>query len=250
MTFNEQELFEELLSTKTSIDKTMRIANSFQASSLSMKIIDHYTTSANIKFGILAEEIVKEILESYGAVYLDRKQCGKDLDNYFEYEGRNYLIEQKIRDDHDSSKKVGQMDNYNSKKAMLTNLAGSLCWFIDPSFTKNKKYYSSIISDELCYGAEINTKLVAIFGKQAENFFNVFYAQLMNKKQNMCSFTFSHAVRLEKINLNRLYIYLSQRGEEETYNCFFAGENVREKLKQFLLTKKSADAKKIMELLQ
>lgn len=250
MVFNEQEFLEELLSTATSIDKTNRIANPFQALSLKMKIIDHFTTSANIKFGVLAEEVVKEILEGYGAHYLERKQYGKDLDNYFEYNGHNYLIEQKIRDDHDSSKKIGQMENYNFKKAQLPNLTNSFCWFIDPSFTKNKKYYTSIIHDELCYGAEINAKLTIIFGNQASDFFNTFYTRLMDKKQNAFSFTFSQAVRLDKINLNRLYIYLMSRGEKETYECFFAGENMREKIKLFLASKNTSDAKKIRELLQ
>lgn len=248
--FNEQEALEELLSTATTIDKTNRIANPFQALTLKMKIIDHFTTSANIKFGNLAEEATREVLESYGARYLKRKQFGKDLDNYFEYEGKYYLIEQKMRDDHDSSKKVGQMDNYRIKKENLPELDKSFCWFIDPLFNKNKKYYSSVIGDELCYGEEINNKLVAIFGNQASTFFQTFYNILMNKKQDSFSFAFDTPVRLEKINLNRLYIYLKYRGEEETYNCFFAGKNMRQELKNFLSSKRTTEAKKIMELFE
>lgn len=58
-----------------------------------------------------------------------------------------YLIEQKIRDDHDSAKKRGQFDNFKKKYTTLkklypqSNIIATM-WFIDESLIKNKKYYT------------------------------------------------------------------------------------------------------------
>ena len=76
------------------------------------------------------------------------------------------MIEQKVRDDHDSSKKRGQVDNYFEKKKALTatfqNVI-SCSWFIDDLFQKNKKYYQDTLKEELFYGKEIENFLAKVF---------------------------------------------------------------------------------------
>ena len=56
------------------------------------------------------------------------------------------MIEQKMRDDHDSTKKRGQFENFLKKVSYLKEKfpnkeieAGM--WFVDNSLVKNKKYY-------------------------------------------------------------------------------------------------------------
>jgi len=56
------------------------------------------------------------------------------------------MIEQKVRDDHDSTKKVGQFDNFENKYFALTQRYNNyeiipIMWFIDDSLVKNRKYY-------------------------------------------------------------------------------------------------------------
>jgi hypothetical protein len=57
-----------------------------------------------------------------------------------------YLIEQKVRDDHDSTKKRGQFNNFEVKyyevsRQYSSNKIIPIMWFIDPSLVKNRRYY-------------------------------------------------------------------------------------------------------------
>lgn len=59
-----------------------------------------------------------------------------------------YFVEQKVRDDHDSSKKRGQIDNFEKKISVILedNIGKSVegfCYFIDANFTKNKNFYQA-----------------------------------------------------------------------------------------------------------
>lgn len=73
----------------------------------------------------------------------------KSCDQYFfSTETANYyLIEQKVRDDHDSSKKQGQFKNFQDKIVFLKSVHGSALigamYFIDPALKKNRNYYQS-----------------------------------------------------------------------------------------------------------
>ncbi|MGC9070360.1 MAG: HpyAIV family type II restriction enzyme, partial [Elusimicrobiales bacterium] len=67
------------------------------------------------------------------------------LDQYYEGKGIYYFIEQKVRDDHDSTKKRGQISNFETKLETLykkhkDKLVG-IMYFIDPDLSKNKNYY-------------------------------------------------------------------------------------------------------------
>ena len=69
------------------------------------------------------------------------------LDQFFT-DGKNfYFIEQKIRDDHDSTKKRGQIANFEAKleelfKTYKNKLIG-IMYFIDPDLVKNKNFYKN-----------------------------------------------------------------------------------------------------------
>jgi len=61
-----------------------------------------------------------------------------------------YLIEQKVRDDHDSTKKRGQIENFRRKLVYLKSLHDTsfsgIMYFIDPALHKNETYYRQAIS--------------------------------------------------------------------------------------------------------
>ncbi|MFN4073091.1 MAG: hypothetical protein ACK4G4_06715, partial [Thermus sp.] len=86
---------------------------------------------------------------------------------------RALLIEQKVRDDHDSSKRRGQWENFERKVQELFSEHGdklmAVFYFIDPSLRKNRNFYTDNISKLrerwgldsifLCYGDELFVRL-------------------------------------------------------------------------------------------
>lgn len=96
-----------------------------------------------------------------------------ELDQIFSNENTIYFIEQKVRDDHDSSKKRGQINNFEKKiSAILQKFKGKkvigFFYFIDISFTKNKRFYTAEIEKlsrdyglmlHLSYGENLFDKL-------------------------------------------------------------------------------------------
>lgn len=91
-----------------------------------------------------------------------------ELDQFAKKDNTYYFIEQKMRDDHDSTKKRGQIDNFERKLEALIhhyggNIQGYFC-FIDESLNKNQNYYKEELQKlsvgygvplSLCYGKEL-----------------------------------------------------------------------------------------------
>jgi hypothetical protein len=79
-----------------------------------------------------------------------------------------YFVEQKIRDDHDSTKKRGQINNFEKKIDALSAKYGEnglvgYFYFIDPELNKNKRYYENEIKAlSKAYGV----KLYLVYGKE------------------------------------------------------------------------------------
>lgn len=130
-----------------------RFLGVFRSTTPRLKLIQNLLQSREIRFGDALEVIIRGLIESLGFTNLPRAIMlpnGKsmDLDQYFttQAQDRFYLVEQKVRDDHDSSKKTGQVDNFRRKLAYLKALHGNslvgIFYFIDPSLTKNVNYYS------------------------------------------------------------------------------------------------------------
>lgn len=135
-----------------------RIVSPFQCLSLREKIKQNLLTSSNIVFGNKLENLMKDLLISRGAVYsLPRRLEGYDYDQLCFYQDKIILIEQKIRDDHDSSKKRGQLDNYLDKRTLIMDLYPnhkliSFMWFIDPSFKKIKSFIKKTLRKSFVMG--------------------------------------------------------------------------------------------------
>ena len=99
---------------------------------------------------------------------------GEDIlfDQLFEYDNKIFMIEQKMRDDHDSTKKRGQFENFVKKIDYLkekypNKTINAGMWFVDNSLRKNKKYYNKKIEEThknnvqmfLFYGSEFTDYL-------------------------------------------------------------------------------------------
>ncbi len=119
------------------------------------KLIQNITQSHEIRFGDALEFIFEKYFEAEGFKLHDKRFYtidNKDLsiDQLFSKGDTLYMIEQKVRDDHDSTKKVGQFDNFESKFYALTTRYNGvniipIMWFIDDSLMKNKRYYQGRI---------------------------------------------------------------------------------------------------------
>ena len=128
--------------------------------------------SYEIRLGDAMETLVEEYLRENGCVILDKRiDVGgntKELDLHFRKDGCFFFAEQKMRDDHDSTKRTGQWADFKGKLHALValhrpvSLRGFL-FFVDPSFNKNKTFYERQINElptnenvgvSLCYGGQ------------------------------------------------------------------------------------------------
>ncbi|MBR4485990.1 restriction endonuclease [bacterium] len=116
-----KEFYIDLL--KKIIDNPSRYYSIFRTTSIKQKLIQNITQSHEIKFGNFIEYITTKYLEKLGYTNLNKeihKNVKGDLlkaDQIFMDNEHNkiYLVEQKIRDDHDSTKKRGQYENFDKK---------------------------------------------------------------------------------------------------------------------------------------
>lgn len=144
------EFYLELL--ETVIDNPTRYCGLFRLSNAKTKLIQNVTQSREIKFGDFMEEIATDYIGLLGYKTLV-KDIGRDengdllnADQVFEDDKTFYLVEQKVRDDHDSTKKRGQYENFDKKVRLLRKQHPSkhlvaAMWFIDDGLVKNRRYY-------------------------------------------------------------------------------------------------------------
>lgn len=167
-----KELYDQILDNV--IENPQRYCGLFRLSNAKNKLIQNLTQSREIKLGDLLEDMVTTYLESKVGFYnLDKKLSNTNhtqrymADQLFKKDDNIYLVEQKIRDDHDSTKKRGQYENFEFKLELLkqqhveNNVVG-IMWFIDDSLNKNSNYYRTKmnskndgISRYLFYGGEL-----------------------------------------------------------------------------------------------
>lgn len=181
----------------TVIKNPNRYIGLFRVTNAKTKLIQNITQSCEIKFGDFIEDILTQYISEMGYQNLD-KNIGIDenndelnVDQLFKKNDENiiYLIEQKIRDDHDSTKKRGQYANFIKKiKLIKTKFANhkikaTMC-FSDDSLKKNRRYYLEAIQNNTDDIVEINI----FYGKELfEVLFkrNDIWEELMNHlKQN------------------------------------------------------------------
>ncbi|GAA7377913.1 hypothetical protein HpCK89_12960 [Helicobacter pylori] len=146
------------------------------------KLLQNLLTSHEIKFGDAFEYLIEEYLKEHNFSPLSKKipYYNKDkekmesleLDQLAKKDNTYYFIEQKMRDDHDSAKKRGQIDNFERKLEALIHRYGEniqgYFYFIDEGLNKNQNYYKEELQKlsvdygvplNLCYGKELFEKL-------------------------------------------------------------------------------------------
>jgi len=149
-----------------------RFIGLFRPTKPGAKVLQHLLQSHEIRMGDALEEIIEEILKSFGFRILSKgivSESGEtlSLDQYFTDGRVYYFIEQKVRDDHDSTKKRGQISNFETKLEILHKRHGTelfgIMYFIDPEFSKNKDYYLEELERlESFYGV----RLSLFYGKE------------------------------------------------------------------------------------
>ena len=136
----------------TIIDNPSRYSGIFRLTNPKMKVTQNVLQSQEIKFGDFIEDITTKYIEKLGYknarkyFYSETDNRKFSVDQIFTNEDLIYLVEQKMRDDHDSTKKRGQFENFDLKIRMLRSLYPqkkiiAIMWFVDDSLVKNKKYY-------------------------------------------------------------------------------------------------------------
>jgi hypothetical protein len=160
-------------------DRPERFIGLFRPTKPGAKVLQHLLQSHEIRFGDAIEEILTAFLDYWGFTTLEKiiipdptSRRKLDIDQYFMGGGIYYFIEQKVRDDHDSTKKRGQISNFETKLEFLynkhkTNLKG-IMYFIDPNLIKNKNYYlEGLKKMEDTYGIELKL----LYGKELFEYF-------------------------------------------------------------------------------
>jgi len=153
-----------------------RFIGLFRPTKPGAKILQYLLQSHEIRMGDALEEILEEILKYMNFTVLNKNIKNKKgeillLDQYFTDGNLYYFIEQKVRDDHDSTKKRGQISNFETKLEILYKKHGSrligIMYFIDPDLAKNKNYYTEELKRlEEFYGV----KLYLFYGKELFDF--------------------------------------------------------------------------------
>jgi len=156
---------------ETVIDNPARYCGLFRLSNAKTKLIQNVTQSNEIKFGDLIEETVTEYIARLGYknfnknLGLDENGDALNVDQYFTDGTDIYMVEMKIRDDHDSTKKRGQYANFQKKIRLIcsknpTKHLNAYMWFVDDGLIKNKNYYK----DEMSHDFYPNTSLRLFYG--------------------------------------------------------------------------------------
>jgi hypothetical protein len=217
-----------------------RMVSPFQCLKLQDKIRQYALTSSNIIFGNCLEKDMKSTLEQYGATYVERHIENYDFDQLCIIGKYIILIEQKVKDDHDSTKKVGQIQNYLIKKELIKQkypdhtLISSM-WFIDPSFTKNYNYYSQQIREELVYGEDIFKRLQSLTNIDFSMAWETFLEKMYFTKQNIQSnssinIIANNPIEINNVSLSKLYDYMSIGSPKEIIEIFFANQDYSDKI--------------------
>jgi len=140
------------------------------------KLLQNLLQSHEIRMGNAFEVLIENYLRILGYEILQKKFPNEnlDIDQHFKKGNKIYFIEQKIRDDHDSTKKRGQINNFEKKLNLLgtnnnwKNLIG-IFYFIDPDIKKNKKYYTEELER---MQKDYNVELHLQYGKDLFQFLN------------------------------------------------------------------------------
>ena len=224
-------------------DSSKRIINPLIPYDICSKFNNYYSTSNAICYGDALEEILNTFLQEKEGYILSRDTVpDKDCDCLFQYDNKTILIEMKVRDDHDSTKKVSQVNNFNIKMEYLirnySNVIGVM-WFVDPSFSKNSNYYKGIIGiEKVLYGVDIEEFLRNIFGdNRCDGLFDFIVQITMAYNQtNHTTYTESLNIDYHKLSSMQLRNLISNRFLYKDAIKFFLGNVELQELLEYVHT--------------
>lgn len=159
-------------------EKPERFIGLFRPTKPGAKILQHILQSHEIRFGDAFEEIIEEFLKEFDFQPLPKSITNGDgkalsLDQHFTGKGIYYFVEQKVRDDHDSTKKDGQITNFEKKLDGLYQKYSSqligIMYFIDPDLVKNKNFYIEKLNK---MGSLYGIETFLFYGKELFEYFN------------------------------------------------------------------------------
>ena len=163
---------------KTIAQSPDRYVGLFRPTKPKAKITQNILQSREIRMGDALEQVMDGYLQENGFTNLPKPITvdgeRKELDLHFSQSGVFFFAEMKIRDDHDSTKRTGQITDFAAKTEALAEMHGkdnlrALLFFADPGQKKNRTFYvkrleqiraDSGVSTGLYYGGEFFDKLV------------------------------------------------------------------------------------------
>lgn len=141
------------------------------------KIYQYILQSREIRMGDALEIAIEALLKDSGLKALPKSLESDEgdtleVDLLLAKDDRIFMIEQKVRDDHDSTKKRGQVENFQKKLAVLHKRWGGrlvgVIYFIDPSFHKNRRYYAGELRQ---LQRDMSVEMHLFYGKDLFDFF-------------------------------------------------------------------------------
>ena len=171
------------------------------------KIIQNLLQSHEIRFGDAFERLIEEYVREFGFSILNKRftdNTGRvlEVDQMFMSGDDVFFIEQKIRDDHDSTKKRGQIDNFEKKIEVISGQYGaSNCtgffYFIDDSFSKNRNFYEEKIGE---LSDDYGVRLYLLYGN--ELFQQIGRGEIWNEVTNYLEMWKANIPDLPEINFD------------------------------------------------
>jgi len=173
-------IFNEIIFERSKADLITKVAKYpqryiglFRPTKPKAKLLQNLLQSHEIRFGDAFEKLIEEYLKELNYEVLDKTfdyENGDKLnvDQFFRNDDFYFFVEQKVRDDHDSTKKRGQISNFEKKLGTIIDIYGDdnlkgFFYFIDPDLIKNKKFYK----DELKkMSADYGVELYICYGKE------------------------------------------------------------------------------------
>lgn len=168
------DLQKKIITEITKPSNRNRFLSTFRLANSKDKLSQFFLTKNEIKLGDAFEEVTKAYLIENDFKVLNGRVLSQegnflDIDLYFKKNDIIYVLEQKIRDDHDTTKKAGQVSNLIRKYNSVVNLSGDNLvytgfFFVDPLFVKNKLFYENSLSEitnnyKVFYGKDLFDKL-------------------------------------------------------------------------------------------
>ncbi|MCS4487722.1 hypothetical protein [Streptococcus sciuri] len=219
-------------------DSPERLTGVLHANTFELGSITSFGYSRNNSFGNAIESVFREIIASNGwtiektSYNLDdyhlktprmNKKKKISVDQVFSNNINVIFIEQKIRDDHDTSKWEGQWNNFEYKLKVLTEVYKEkevigIMWMIDDNFERNKNSYldkieriDSLFQNKvfLIYGDDIDNTLNKLDGQQ-----NLYYQPLYHFLNNW----HNESVKVPDLNFDKY-----------TYDCLKVFQGLNEK---------------------